>query len=45
LNQKIQVELPSGEKKSGFAEDISPAGELILEDGQRITVGDIVHLR
>jgi BirA family biotin operon repressor/biotin-[acetyl-CoA-carboxylase] ligase len=45
LNQKIQVELPGGEKRSGFAEDISPAGELILEDGERITVGDIVHLR
>ncbi len=45
LNQKIEVELPGGEKKSGFAEDISPAGELILGDGQRITVGDIVHLR
>ena len=45
LNQKIEVELPSGEKTSGFAEDISPAGELILENGQRITVGDIVHLR
>ena len=45
LNQKIQVELLNGEKKSGFAVDISPAGELILEDGQRITVGDIVHLR
>ncbi len=45
LNQKIQVELPTGENTSGLAEDISPAGELILEDGQRITVGDIVHLR
>jgi BirA family biotin operon repressor/biotin-[acetyl-CoA-carboxylase] ligase len=45
LNQKIEVELPGGEKKSGFAVDISPAGELILGDGQRITVGDIVHLR
>jgi BirA family transcriptional regulator, biotin operon repressor / biotin---[acetyl-CoA-carboxylase] ligase len=45
LSQKVQVELPGGEKRSGFAEDISPAGELILEGGQRITVGDIVHLR
>jgi BirA family biotin operon repressor/biotin-[acetyl-CoA-carboxylase] ligase len=45
LNQKIQVELPGGEKRNGFAEDISPVGELILEDGERITVGDIVHLR
>jgi BirA family biotin operon repressor/biotin-[acetyl-CoA-carboxylase] ligase len=45
LSQKVQVELPGGEKRNGFAEDISPAGELILEGGQRITVGDIVHLR
>jgi BirA family biotin operon repressor/biotin-[acetyl-CoA-carboxylase] ligase len=45
LSQKIQIELPGGEKRSGFVEDISPAGELILEGGQRITVGDIVHLR
>ena len=45
LSQKIQVELPGGEKRNGFAEDISPAGELILEGGERITVGDIVHLR
>ena len=45
LSQKVQVELPGGEKRSRFAEDISPAGELILEGGQRITVGDIVHLR
>ncbi|CAN2215853.1 BirA Biotin-(acetyl-CoA carboxylase) ligase [Candidatus Nanopelagicaceae bacterium] len=45
LAQKIQVELPGGEKRTGFAEDISPAGELILESGERITVGDIVHLR
>jgi BirA family biotin operon repressor/biotin-[acetyl-CoA-carboxylase] ligase len=45
LSQKIQIELPGGEKIGGFAEDISPAGELILEGSQRITVGDIVHLR
>jgi BirA family biotin operon repressor/biotin-[acetyl-CoA-carboxylase] ligase len=45
LNQKIQVELPGGEKRNGFAEDISPVGELILEGGERITIGDIVHLR
>lgn len=45
LSRKIQVELPGGEKRNGFAEDISPEGELILEGGQRITVGDIVHLR
>ena len=45
LHQKIQAELPGGEKIFGSAEDISPAGELILEGGERITAGDIVHLR
>ncbi len=45
LYQKIQAELPGREKIIGYAEDISPAGELILEEGERITAGDIVHLR
>jgi BirA family biotin operon repressor/biotin-[acetyl-CoA-carboxylase] ligase len=45
LGKKVGVELPDGKTRFGIAEDISPYGELILEDGQRITVGDIVHLR
>jgi len=45
LGRKIQAELPGGVSRTGLAHDISLAGELILEDGQRITVGDIVHLR
>jgi BirA family biotin operon repressor/biotin-[acetyl-CoA-carboxylase] ligase len=45
IGAKIQAELPGGVIKSGVAVGISPNGELILEDGSRITVGDIVHLR
>lgn len=45
IGVKIQAELPGGVIKSGVAVGISPNGELILEDGSRITVGDIVHLR
>jgi BirA family biotin operon repressor/biotin-[acetyl-CoA-carboxylase] ligase len=45
LGKKVGVELPDGNTRAGIAEDISPNGELILNDGQRITVGDIVHLR
>jgi BirA family biotin operon repressor/biotin-[acetyl-CoA-carboxylase] ligase len=45
LGKRVGVELPDGKTKMGVAEDISPDGELILDDGQRITVGDIVHLR
>ena len=45
IGVKIQAELPGGVLKSGVAVGISPNGELILEDGSRITVGDIVHLR
>jgi BirA family biotin operon repressor/biotin-[acetyl-CoA-carboxylase] ligase len=45
LGRKIQVLLPGGDSRTGLANDISVTGELILDDGQRITVGDIVHLR
>jgi len=45
IGAKIQAELPGGVIKSGVAVGISPNGELILEDGSRITAGDIVHLR
>jgi BirA family biotin operon repressor/biotin-[acetyl-CoA-carboxylase] ligase len=45
LGRKIQADLPGGGSRTGLAQDISLVGELILEDGQRITVGDIVHLR
>ena len=41
----IRIEHPDGSYKLGKAVDITPTGELILEDGSRVSVGDIVHLR
>jgi BirA family biotin operon repressor/biotin-[acetyl-CoA-carboxylase] ligase len=45
ISSHIRAELPGSATKTGVAVGITPAGELILEDGARITVGDIVHLR
>ena len=45
IGSHIRAELPGSATKTGVAVGITPAGELILEDGARITVGDIVHLR
>ena len=45
IGAEIRIEHPDGSHKNGRAVDITPAGELILEDGARVTVGDIVHLR
>jgi BirA family biotin operon repressor/biotin-[acetyl-CoA-carboxylase] ligase len=45
IGHDIRIEHPDGSHKNGKAIDVTPAGELILEDGSRVTVGDIVHLR
>jgi BirA family biotin operon repressor/biotin-[acetyl-CoA-carboxylase] ligase len=45
IGEEVRIEHPGGSHKSGRAVDVTPAGELILEDGSRVTVGDIVHLR
>jgi BirA family biotin operon repressor/biotin-[acetyl-CoA-carboxylase] ligase len=45
MGHDIRIEHPDGSHKNGKAVDVTPAGELILEDGSRVTVGDIVHLR
>lgn len=45
VGQEVRIEHPDGSHKNGKAVDVTPAGELILEDGSRVTVGDIVHLR
>jgi BirA family biotin operon repressor/biotin-[acetyl-CoA-carboxylase] ligase len=45
IGADIRIEHPDGSFKNGKAIDISIAGELILEDFSRVTVGDIVHLR
>ena len=45
IGHDIRIENPDGSHKNAKAVDVTPAGELILEDGSRVTVGDIVHLR
>jgi len=45
IGQEVRIEHPDGSHKNGKAVGITPTGELILEDGSRVTVGDIVHLR
>lgn len=41
----IRAELPNGAAITGKAHDISRRGELILESGLRVSVGDVIHLR
>ena len=45
LGQDVEIELPGGNRITGLASDFSRAGELILRDGTRVTVGDVIHLR
>lgn len=45
VGRDVRIEHPDGSYKIGKAVDITPTGELILEDGSRVSVGDIVHLR
>lgn len=45
LGLDIRAELPDGSVLIGKACDISRTGELILESGLRVSVGDVIHLR
>jgi BirA family biotin operon repressor/biotin-[acetyl-CoA-carboxylase] ligase len=45
IGKEVRIETPHATHINGLAIDIAPNGELILKDGKRITVGDIVHLR
>jgi BirA family biotin operon repressor/biotin-[acetyl-CoA-carboxylase] ligase len=45
LGLTIAAKSPDGSTATGKATDISRTGELILESGLRVSVGDIVHLR
>jgi BirA family transcriptional regulator, biotin operon repressor / biotin---[acetyl-CoA-carboxylase] ligase len=45
LGMTIRVELPNAPPATGKATDISRTGELIMESGLRVSVGDVVHLR
>jgi BirA family biotin operon repressor/biotin-[acetyl-CoA-carboxylase] ligase len=45
IGRAVKIEHPDTTSSTGKAMGITPAGELILEDGSRVTVGDVVHLR
>ena len=45
LGKQVRVHRPNGEALDSRALDIDPSGALILENGERITVGDVIHLR
>jgi BirA family biotin operon repressor/biotin-[acetyl-CoA-carboxylase] ligase len=45
IGREVRIEHPNGTRINGKAVDITPEGELVLDNGVRVTVGDIVHLR
>ena len=45
IGKNVEVSLPSGEKLSSKAIGITDSGELQLESGTLVSVGDVVHLR
>ena len=45
LGRQVSVELSDGAVLEGVAEHLDERGALILEDGVRVVVGDVVHLR
>jgi BirA family biotin operon repressor/biotin-[acetyl-CoA-carboxylase] ligase len=45
LGAEVEITLPGGESIRSRAIDISNTGALILENGDQVTVGDVVHLR
>jgi len=44
MGKSVSVQLPDGSEITGKAAGISAYGELLLESGEVISVGDIVHL-
>lgn len=45
IGRDIEITLPGGSTLRSKAADISHSGALILENGESVTVGDVVHLR
>ena len=45
IGANIEVSLPGGKLIKSRAIGVSDAGELLLESGEAVTVGDVVHLR
>lgn len=44
MGKRVAVNLPDGTSYEGIAAGISSNGELLLESGQVVSVGDIIHL-
>lgn len=45
LDKEIEVQLPAGEFIQSRAIGVSEVGELLLANGSRINIGDVIHLR
>lgn len=45
IGEEVEIYLPGDEKLSGRAIGVNQSGALILEGGEEVTVGDVVHLR
>ena len=45
LGRLVSVELGDGRVLEGRARDLDERGALVMEDGMRVVVGDVVHLR
>ena len=45
VGRQVAVELADGTVLRGQAQDLDEQGALVLEDGTRVVVGDVVHLR
>ena len=44
IGKQVRVEMPDGSQIEGAAVDIDETGSLRLDNGERITVGDVIHL-
>jgi BirA family transcriptional regulator, biotin operon repressor / biotin---[acetyl-CoA-carboxylase] ligase len=44
MGKKVSVKLPDGSSIEGTASGISSNGELLLDSGEVISVGDVLHL-
>ncbi len=44
IGREVRIERPDGSKIEATAVDIDETGSLHLDNGQLITVGDVVHL-
>ena len=44
IGKQVRAEMPDGSQIEGAAVDIDETGSLRLDNGERITVGDVIHL-